>query len=154
HGAALGAEEVAAARIKLGWNYPAFEVPEAILSASRNYGARGHKEREAWQKRLSSSSKRGEFETAIEGRIRDEAFAALQALKEKPAREKPKVATRQSSGMALEALLPRIPELIGGSADLTGSNNTYVKGFDQVKPPAYNGRYIYYGVREHGMAAC
>src|SRR5262249_14141903 len=121
HGAALGAEEVAAARVKLGWNYPAFEIPQAILDTWRGFSARGHKECEAWRKRHSASGKRAEFDAALETRIRDEAFAALQALKEKIAREKPKTATRQSSGFALEALLPQVPELIGGSADLTGS---------------------------------
>jgi transketolase len=154
HGSPLGAEEIAATRAKLGWNYPPFEVPNAVLNEWRGYGARNRGEYDAWKKRLQASPKWAEFDAAMEGKINPQAFTALQAVKDKAAAEKPKIATRQSSGLALEALLPQIPELVGGSADLTPSNNTYVKGFENIAPPSYNGRYIRYGVREHGMAAC
>jgi transketolase len=154
HGSPLGAEEVAATRVKLGWNSSAFDVPDTILQEWRSYGAKGKSTREGWEKRLQASAKKAEFEAAMAGKVPDAAYAALSALKEKVAAEKPKVATRQSSGMALEVLLPALTELVGGSADLTPSNNTQVKGFEDVKPGAYGGRYIRYGVREHGMAAC
>src|SRR5262249_8118278 len=130
------------------------DIPQPILNEWRGYGARGKKDFDAWKKRHAASAKRAEFDAALSGKIPEEAFKALQAVKEKAAAEKPKIATRQSSGLALEALLPKIPELTGGSADLTPSNNTYVKGFDDIKPASYGGRYIRYGVREHGMAAC
>ncbi len=154
HGAPLGADEIAGARQKLGWAHPPFEIPSAILEAWRGFGARGAAARAQWEKRLQASARRGAFEAAQKGVVDDAAFKALAALKEKAAKDKPRTATRQSSGLALEALLPAVPELAGGSADLTGSNNTYVKGFEALQPPDYRGRYIHYGVREHAMAAC
>ena len=153
HGSPLGAEEVAAARVKLGWNHAAFEVPEDVLSAWRAVGSRGNADYQAWAKRLSNAKNRTEFEAAMKGELSETAIAALAALKQKVAAEKPKHATRQSSGATLEALMPVLPELIGGSADLSPSNNTQVKNFGPVSPTNYAGHYIHFGVREHAMAA-
>ncbi|MBV8061645.1 MAG: transketolase, partial [Alphaproteobacteria bacterium] len=153
HGSPLGADEVAAARQQLGWSYPAFEVPEHILKSWRDVGVRHQTQRQAWEARHSVSPNRAAFDAALSGNIPQAALDALQQLKQKVAAEKPKHATRQSSGAVLEALLPVLPELVGGSADLTPSNNTQVKAFKSISPSDYDGRYIHFGVREHGMTA-
>ncbi|MGE4221096.1 MAG: transketolase family protein, partial [Alphaproteobacteria bacterium] len=155
HGAALGAAEIAAARAHLGWNAAPFEIPAPILSAWRATGTRGKAEAEAWRGRLMAlePAKRAEFERMLSGKLPASFDATVQALKQGFAADRPKLATRQSSQKCLEALAPAVPELIGGSADLTGSNGTLAKGMAPVAPGAFDGRYIYYGVREHGMAA-
>jgi transketolase len=153
HGAALGAEEVAAARKQLGWPHAPFVVPENILSAWRKTGARGGMEQKAWHKRFEQSKERAEFERVIKGELPKNIGEIFAQLKSKIAAEKPKHATRQSSGAVLEAILPVLPELIGGSADLTPSNNTQVKNFLPIKPGDYKGRYVHFGVREHAMGA-
>jgi transketolase len=153
HGSPLGAEEVAGARKQLGWDHPPFMIPDEILTAWRKTGARGSAEQKVWRKRHAESAQRAEFNRVTEGALPkglDEIFAQL---KTKIAAEKPKAATRQSSGAVLEAILPVMPELIGGSADLTPSNNTQVKNFEPITPANYGGRYVHFGVREHGMAA-
>lgn len=152
HGSPLGAEEIAGTREKLGWSAPAFVIPDDVLAAWRSFGTRSQAEYQAWTKRHQASSNRAAFDTAIKGDISQAAKDALKAFKAKAKQEKPKLATRVCSGNTLEALLPNVPELIGGSADLTGSVNTYVKGFGNILPD-FKGRYIHYGVREHGMAA-
>lgn len=153
HGSALGAEEVAATRAHLGWSYEPFVIPEDILAAWRQTGARGQVLYQTWQKRHATSAQRGEFDRVTQGVLPSRLSEDLSALKQKIAAEKPKHATRQSSGAVLETLLPILPELIGGSADLTPSNNTQVKNFGPVTPTNYGGRYVHFGVREHGMAA-
>lgn len=153
HGSPLGEAEVAAARSVLGWNHPAFEVPEDILKAWRDVGSRCVNERKAWAERLAKSADQAEFSRVMDGRLPETVDTTLLALKEKLAAEKPKHATRQSSGAVLGALLPVMPELVGGSADLSPSNNTQVKGFGPITAPFYAGHYIHFGVREHGMAA-
>lgn len=153
HGSPLGAEEVAAARVQLGWAHEAFVVPEDILAAWRQTGSRSRAEREAWQKRHDAHADRAAFDQAMSGDFSGVAEEALAALKQKIVAEKPKHATRQSSGAVLDALMPVLPELVGGSADLSPSNNTQVKGFSDLTPTHYNGRYIHWGVREHGMSA-
>ncbi len=153
HGSALGADEIAATRVQLEWPHEAFVVPENILSAWREAGARGNVEHDAWKIRRNGHKDHAEFDRAMAGDLPEAYDAAIKALKEKLATEKPKHATRQSSGAVLEAIMGVVPELIGGSADLTPSNNTQVKGFTDVTPANYNGRYIRYGVREHAMAA-
>jgi len=153
HGSPLGEAEVAAARGVLGWDHPAFEIPGHILQAWREAGKRSASEREAWQDRLMKSADQAEFTRVMNGVLPASLDAAISALKQKMGTEKVKQATRQSSGTALAALMPIMPELIGGSADLSPSNNTQVKGFGDVTPPFYEGHYIRYGVREHGMAA-
>jgi len=153
HGSPLGAEEVAAARKQLGWSSPAFVVPENILDAWRKVGARGAAEQKAWQKRYSESRERVEFDRVMRGELPKNIGEVFEQLKKKIATDKPKHATRQSSGAVLEAILPAMPELIGGSADLTPSNNTQVKSFGPIKPDDFKGRYIHFGVREHAMGA-
>jgi transketolase len=153
HGSPLGAEEIAAARQQLGWNHPAFEIPADVLSAWRAAGSRGKTAHAAWAQRHTVAKDRVEFDRTIQGDMSAAAIDALAQLKQKVAAEKPKHATRQSSGATLETLLPVMPELIGGSADLTPSNNTQVKNFPAISPTDYNGRYIHFGVREHAMAA-
>jgi len=150
HGAALGADEVAAARKELGWDLPPFEIPEDVAKSWRESGARGGKARAEWQKRLEASGKANEFLNRMAGKL-DHGWLKpyLDTLIANP----PKVATRKASEMALEAINAAIPATIGGSADLTGSNNTKTKGLETLTSDNYGGRYIYYGIREFGMAA-
>ncbi|MDJ0951514.1 MAG: transketolase [Alphaproteobacteria bacterium] len=153
HGAPLGADEVAGARERLGWPHPPFEVPEDILDAWRAIGARGAAERQAWSARLAGHPKLEAFNQALAGEVPENALQALAAHKAKLATERPKLATRQSSKAALEAIAPSLPWLIGGSADLTGSNGTKTSEMTVVAPDDFSGTYIHYGVREHAMAA-
>ena len=128
-------------------------IPDEVAKPWRTAGRRGRAERRRWLERLRADPQRAQFERAISGNLPEDAFAALDAHIEKVAAEKPAAATRVHSGAALEALIPAIPEMIGGSADLTGSNNTIVKGMQAFDAPDYARRYVHYGVREHGMAA-
>jgi transketolase len=153
HGKALGKDEVAAARKALDWPWPAFEVPDEALKPWRAAGRRGRKTRKAWAERLAASPHRAEFERAVSGALPARAFEALDAWIAEAEASKPAAATRQHSGTALEKIFGTIPDLIGGSADLTGSNNTFVKNTKVFDAPDYAGRYVNYGVREHGMAA-
>jgi transketolase len=153
HGSALGKSEAAAAKQLLGWTAPPFTVPEELGAQWHAAGERSAGTRRAWLKRLATSNQRAEFERAIAGKLPDNWNDAVAALKQEIADSKPKMATRQSSQKALETLIPATPELIGGSADLTGSNLTLVKGQGSIAPGDFSGRYIHYGVREHGMAA-
>ncbi len=155
HGAPLGDDEIAGARKALGWPHPPFEVPEAILDGWRKVGAQGAVQHSAWRQRLASldPDARATFERTLDGRLPDGWEAPLAALKARFAAEKPAMATRQASGAVLEVLTRSVPELIGGSADLTGSVNTRVTGLEVIAPGSFGGRYIHYGVREHAMAA-
>jgi len=153
HGAALGAAEVAATRLGLAWTHAPFELPEAIDKAWKKVGRRGAKERKAWEARLKASSQAADFTRAMKGDLPAGAFDALNAKIAELVETKPAQATRQSSGVALDELFAAIPELVGGSADLTGSNNTFVKGTPIFDAPTYEGRYVNWGIREFGMAA-
>jgi len=153
HGSPLGAAEAAGAKQALGWDAPAFSIPEDVAQAWRAAGARGAAARRAWLKRLAKHPQRGEFERAMAGKLPEAYHEAMATLRAEIAASKPKMATRQSSQKVLEAVVPAVPELVGGSADLTGSNLTLVKGMGVVAPGSFAGRYIHYGVREHGMAA-
>ncbi len=155
HGSPLGADEVAGARAKLGWPHPPFVVPEPILAAWRDAGARGAPASAAWDKRLAATDAktRIEFQRRIAGALPEGWAEGLAELKRAAIAEAPKIATRIASQRALEALVPHLPELVGGSADLTGSNNTLVAGQPPIAPGAFAGTYVYYGVREHAMAA-
>ncbi|WP_253190573.1 transketolase [Sphingomonas sp. LM7] len=152
HGSPLGAAEVAAARETLGWAWPAFEVPEDIRETWLEAGKRGGEPRGAWQARLAASSQRGEFERRMAS-VADLAGPALEEFIAKLAAEPANVASRKASEMALGPLTEKIPQLLGGSADLTGSNNTKTKATGPLTADDYSGRYIYYGIREFGMAA-
>ncbi len=153
HGAALGDTEIAATRKALDWPHAPFEIPETVMQAWRKVGRRGAEARQAWEERLEDSEFHDDFVRAMAGGLPDDAFDDLDAAIAKTIESKPAQATRQSSGAALAALFEPIPELIGGSADLTGSNNTLVAGTETFDAPDYAGRYINWGIREHGMAA-
>ena len=150
HGKALGAAEIAATRQKLGWTWEPFVVPDEIASAWKRAGLRAARPRRKWDERLKGSGRRGEFLDALKGEVKP---GVLDAHIARMVETKPAAATRVQSGAALAELIPQVPEMIGGSADLTGSNNTLVKGMAVLDAPDYAGRYINYGVREHGMAA-
>jgi len=156
HGSPLGAEEIAGARKNLNWDAPPFEIPQDILNAWREAGSRGAKARAEWSKRLSAkeSAARAEFERRVKGDLPAKALAdAVAGMKAALAAAPKNIATRTASEQALEVLCAAVPEMIGGSADLTGSNNTRVKGMVAISANNYGGRYINYGIREHGMAA-
>jgi transketolase len=155
HGEPLGEEEIAGARKNLGWEYPPFEIPKDILDDWRAAGARGKSAREAWTKALAAApaDKRGEFERRNANKRPAALAKAVADLKDKLAAEKPTVATRKASELALDVITVAMPELILGSADLTPSNNTKTKNLTDITPGGYAGRYIHYGIREHGMAA-
>jgi transketolase len=153
HGSALGAEEAAGAKAALGWHETPFTIPSDLLERWHAAGARGAGPRRAWLKRLAHNSMRAEFERAVAGKLPDNWHEAVAALKQGIAESKPKIASRAASQRCLDALVPATPELVGGSADLTGSNLTFVKSMGTVSPGNYAGRYIHFGVREHGMCA-
>ncbi len=153
HGAALGAEEIAATRRNLGWTLPPFEVPEATMKAWRRAGKRGAKTRKAWEATLKANPQAADFTRAMKGDLTADAFAKLDVAIAELVTRPVAQATRQSSGAALDQLFEANPDMIGGSADLTGSNNTYVKGTAIFDAPDYAGRYVNWGIREHGMAA-
>ncbi|PWC77130.1 transketolase [Azospirillum sp. TSH64] len=155
HGSPLGADEIAATRTAIGWTHEPFVVPDEVLSAWRAAGTRSADAYNAWSSRRATLS-------AEAGKAFDEAFShgvpsaltdTIVAFKQKVSAEKPSWATRVASGNTLEVLVPAIPEMVGGSADLTPSNNTKVKNTADVKGKGeFAGRYVRYGVREHGMA--
>jgi transketolase len=155
HGSPLGAEEIAGAREKLGWSAPPFEIPAAILEQWRAAGARAKPARLAWEIRVAEldAKKRTEFERRIRGDASQALAAAVNEVKQKLTAAPKETATRSASEFALEALTAALPEMIGGSADLTGSNNTRAKAMKTLNAADYGGRFIHYGVREHGMAA-
>ena len=153
HGAPLGDDEIAATREALNWPHSSFEIPEAVSSAWRRVGTMKSAKMEAWRKRLHDSGRKAEFERLISGTLPKDWQASLQDFKRKHSAEKTKVATRKASQETLDVLAEVIPELAGGSADLTGSNLTKAKSQKPVTPGDFSGGYIHYGVREHGMAA-
>jgi len=153
HGAPLGDDEIAATREALNWPHSSFEIPEAVSSAWRRVGTMKSAKMEAWRKRLHDSGRKAEFERLIYGTLPKDWQASLQDFKRKHSAEKTKVATRKASQETLDVLAEVIPELAGGSADLTGSNLTKAKSQKPVTPGDFSGSYIHYGVREHGMAA-
>ncbi|MDQ2633120.1 MAG: transketolase [Pseudomonadota bacterium] len=154
HGSPLGAEEIAGARKALNWDSPPFVVPDDILSAWREAGARGAAPRADWEKRVAASGDRKvEFERRMEGKLHAGFDDAIAAYKQKLAADKPKVATRKSSEMALEVINGSLAETIGGSADLTPSNNTKTSQTKELSAGNYASRYVHYGIREHAMAA-
>ena len=150
HGSALGADEVAAAKKELGLDPEPFSVPDDVLTAWRTAGKRGAVEHALWSERLEASSRKDEFLSRLNGKVGD---AWLKPYLDKLLADLKPVATRKASEMALEAINAAIPATIGGSADLTGSNNTKTSNIEPLTPENYGGRYIYYGIREFGMAA-
>jgi len=155
HGSPLGDTEIVGARKNLNWSHAPFEIPQHIVNTWREAGQRSQKDRKNWQLRLdqTEAAKRTAFDSAQRGDVTKQAEALINEFKANMKAEAPKIATRQASGKVLETLVPAIPELLGGSADLTGSNLTLVKDMGGVTKENFAGRYVYYGVREHGMAA-
>ncbi|MFA7413464.1 MAG: transketolase [Rhizobium sp.] len=155
HGSPLGADEIAATRKALGWAEEAFSVPADVLDAWRIAGLRSTKTRKDWEDRLAASSpdKRAEFTRRFAGDLPGNFDATIDAYKKKLAETKPTVATRKASEDALEVINGVLTETLGGSADLTGSNNTKTSQTKSITPDDFSGRYIHWGIREHGMAA-
>lgn len=155
HGAPLGDEEIALTREALGWEAEPFKVPEDILDAWRIAGLNSCKEHKSWEKRFEELDPevRGEFERRMRGDLPTTLNDAILKMKKKLAKEQPKMATRQSSQAVLEVINEYVPETIGGSADLTGSNNTKTSQTEAMTASDYSGRFIHYGIREHAMAA-
>ena len=153
HGSPLGAEEIEGARKNLGWTHAPFELPDDVVTAWRDAATERAQAYTAWEKRYAASAKQGSFAKRVEGDLGDAWVSEIEKLKQRLAETNPKEATRVSSQNVLEAIAPALPELFGGSADLTGSNNTKTRAMQPFAPGHYDGRYIYYGVREHGMAA-
>ena len=151
HGAPLGEDEISAARNVLGWDARPFEVPEQVLSDWRGAGERSAAMHSEWDVRLSNSSEKAEFERRMAGEL--PAGFSLDNYIQSLMAEPQKVATRKASEMTLAQINGRLPETIGGSADLTGSNNTKAGGITAFTADDYSGRYVYYGIREFGMAA-
>ena len=153
HGSPLGAAEIAGARAALGWPHAPFEIPASIYDGWAAVAERGRAARAAWEARLQASD---QLEAFIAQHSGEPPRAALDALRAHIARmlvDKPALATRAASGAAIEAMWTHYPALIGGSADLTPSNNTRAKGHRSVAPGAFEGEYIHWGIREHGMSA-
>jgi transketolase len=152
-GSPLG-QSTSAAKQTLNWHHAPFTIPPDLARRWATAGTRGTAARRAWLKRLAKHPLRAEFERVVASRLPETWHEAMAALKAEFADTRPALATRQASQRALAALVPTIPELVGGSADLTSSTLTMVRGMAPVAPGSYGGRYVHYGIREHGMAAC
>ncbi|MBT4878246.1 MAG: transketolase [Alphaproteobacteria bacterium] len=152
HGSPLGEEEIKLTKAALNWPYAAFEIPDNILSGWHEIGLQGKKSYEAWQAKLDNNAQKDEFNSFL-----TKSFAEFEAeiikFKQNLVAEKKAIATRQASGEALELFTKFVPQLIGGSADLTGSNNTKTSNTASITTNNYNGRYVHYGIREHAMGA-
>jgi transketolase len=155
HGSPLGADEIAATRKALGWEHEAFVIPDDICDLWRKAGQRSHAARKDWDGKRAklSSDLRAEFDRRMSGEMPAALGEAVLKVKQTLAQTPKDIATRSSSEYALESLVPAVPEMLGGSADLTGSNNTRTKSMKAMSAADYGGRFIHYGIREHGMAA-
>ena len=156
HGEPLGADELIETKKALDWNYGPFEIPDDVLQAWRKVGKRGKRINKEWRNRLEAKpeAQRAEFKRRVVDRTPPKSLEeTIRALKDKLVAEPQTIATRKASELALDVLVPTVPELLLGSADLTPSNNTRTKGLKEVQPGHYDGRYIHYGIREMGMAA-
>ena len=153
HGSPLGADEIAATRKALNWDYEPFVVPSDVLEAWRAAGTRSDNIVKAWEETLSKSPARAEFSRRMAGELPEGFDAAITDYKKKLAETKPTVATRKASEDALEIINGFLPETLGGSADLTPSNNTKTSQMVSITPTDFKGRYMHWGIREHGMAS-
>jgi len=153
HGAPLGADEIAATRANIGWAHEPFVVPDNIINAWRTVSKRGKDERRAWEERLEGSARKKSFKAAMAGEIPARVKRGLSAFRKEHVDGATKVATRKASEMALGVINEATSLTVGGSADLTHSNLTITKGMESIAPGNFKGRYIHYGIREHGMAA-
>ena len=153
HGSPLGEDEIAAARARLGWPHAPFDIPQPLLRAWREASASGRAQHTAWQARLAANPRAGEFTAAMRGDLPAEFAGRMSAYRAETAAAAPKMATRAASQSALEVINAVVPQMLGGSADLTGSNNTKTSAMRAITRTDYSGSYVHYGVREHGMAA-
>ena len=153
HGSPLGADEIAGARKNLNWSHGPFEIPDEILNAWRAAGTRNTQLVKDWNARFNASKNKSAFESALKGDIKKIIAPIIRDFKLAYNDDRPSAATRKNSGQVLEKLVPAVRELVGGSADLGGSVLTHTKTMSDIGPGKYDGQYIYYGVREHGMAA-
>src|SRR5690606_36104053 len=155
HGSPLGADEIKGAREKLGWSHAPFEVPANVVDLWRKAGARGASTRKSWSERVAKldAGKRAEFERRMNGQLPANLAATVRKVKAAASAKPEEVATRKASEISLEALVEALPEMLGGSADLTPSNNTQTKAMKPIAPGDFSGRFVHYGIREHGMAA-
>jgi len=155
HGAPLGDEEIAGAREALGWDAAPFEIPGDVLAAWREAGARGGQARATWLKDHASlaADRQSEFDRTMSGALPTGWESAIATVKATAVKDAPKMATRKASEVVLKELTKVMPEMVGGSADLTGSNLTKVDALSPVTSEDFSGGYIYWGVREHGMAS-
>lgn len=151
HGSPLGAEEVKNMREALGWQHPPFEIPQAILQAWKAAGRRSLPAYETWRRNAEKAG-RG-FNDFIAGKLPENWQVRLEALKQKAIGEQIKTATRKASQMCLSEIVPCVPQIVGGSADLAASNLTLVEGMKTITAADYNGNNIMYGIREHAMGA-
>lgn len=153
HGAPLGDDEIQATRTALEWDHPPFEIPSDIRSLWQEIATRGLDMRTHWQSRLDSSVKKSRFERAMSGELPKALATRMRRYKKQLKAELPKVASRQASQMALEVINAAVPTMVGGSADLTGSNLTKTSQMRSITPGNYRGNYVHYGIREHAMGA-
>ena len=153
HGAITKPEDVSAIRDQLNWNHKAFDIPIDIKAGWEAIGSQGKKAHADWSDRLASSARGAALKARLKGEMPEALDEVIAAYLRETAGSRPKMATRAASGKALEILAPQVPALLGGSADLTGSNNTKVAGQEGYAKDNPTGAYINYGVREHGMAA-
>ena len=155
HGSPLGAEEISGVRDALDWPHEPFQIPSDVLDCWRLAGLRSTKQRKAWEERVEATDaeRRAAFTRRMAGELPGGFDTAIDEYKKKLAADTPTMATRKASEAALQVINGVIPETIGGSADLTGSNNTKTEHMDAITPEDFSGRYIHYGIREHGMAA-
>jgi transketolase len=153
HGSPLGPDEIALARKELNWPHAPFVIPADILNVWREAGSRGSNERKAWDSRLAASDQKSELTRLFKGELPANFGAIIADYKKVLAKSPPWIATRNSSQNTLDVINPAVPETIGGSADLTGSNNTKSKDLKVFSSADYAGRYVHWGIREHGMAA-
>ena len=153
HGAPLGDDEIQATRTALEWDHPPFEIPSDIRSLWQEIATRGLDMRTHWQSRLDSSVKKSRFERAMSGELPKALTTRMRRYKKQLKAELPKVASRQASQMALEVINAAVPTMVGGSADLTGSNLTKTSQMRSITPGNYRGNYVHYGIREHAMGA-
>jgi transketolase len=153
HGAPLGVDEIQATRDALGWTHPPFEIPDDVRSRWKAIASRGQSSRKNWQSRLDSSAKKIRFERAMSGELPKALTTRMRRYKKELKAELPKVASRQASQMALEVINGAVPAMVGGSADLTGSNLTKTSNMRSITPGNYRGNYVHFGIREHAMGA-
>lgn len=154
HGAPLGDDEIAETRKALGWEYPPFEVPDHIYKVWARPGRKGRRQHKAWKSRVETHKHKNDFERAISGALNAGWKDAMQAYKDELAQAQPKLATRAASGNTLKVLTHSLTDMISGSADLEGSNKTRTPATaSEIQADNYGGRYMNYGIREHGMAA-